>query len=141
MDRSQFAADKLALEEYSKLLLRALGPYCLSSSTLHSNSIKQERILNNTPSEWASLGPIHTQPQEDTVHDEYNQPLSDNSVRNPSKQTKELWQGKDNGNQSQEYTVDHIARHVGNDRERKCVEWWYGYTARDVTLEPPENIT
>lgn len=38
-----------------------------------------------------------------------------------------------------DYTIDHIVKHVDNNRQRKYVLHWHGYKSLEDTIEPPEQ--
>lgn len=109
------------VESYSKLLLHALWLYWIVSKTFSINTIGQHEVPSTISAQPALLAPNHMQTQDDIVDDEYNQPLSDISVRKIEKPNHHPGQGRNSGSQMQEYTVDHIVRNVDNCRQRKYV--------------------
>lgn len=64
--------DRMAVEACSKLLLRVLGPYHVTSTTLHTITIDQVRVDKTTSADWASLATTLMQPLDDLVLDEYH---------------------------------------------------------------------
>lgn len=110
------------MEVYSQLFPRALRPYCITSATLHTNSIDKNGIPNTIYTAPASLIPNHMPPQEDKVDDVHNQSLSHISFRDTAKSNDQAGKRKDERNKKpQEYTADPIMRHVSKGRQRKYV--------------------
>lgn len=104
----------MATEAHSKWLQRALGLYPVLWSTWHRVTVDQAGFLITISADHISLVPSHMHLSDSMVDDEYNQSLSDNSVRDPGQQKDRPGQNKKYGSQTQKYTVDHIIRHVGN---------------------------
>lgn len=68
--------DQIAVEAISKLLLPALGPYCVTYKILKTIFIAQNRNCKNISADRAALTSTDTHPQANITDDEHNQWLS-----------------------------------------------------------------
>lgn len=130
-----FTADKMTIERYSKFFLCSAGPYCGTSKTSHSITVDQNWVSDTISSDQVSLVPTHMQQQDVLVDGEFNHWLPETSVRNPGNRKDQPRQSIDIGTQTQEYTVYHIFKHVGNARQKEIcgamvldtlylTKWW-----------------
>lgn len=75
------AAEKLAVEAYSILLLSALGPYQITSTTSHNITTDQDGVPKMITADQALLEPGHMSLQDDIVDDKCSLWLLETSVK------------------------------------------------------------
>lgn len=109
------------------------------STSIQTINIDQDWIPMTISAHRSLLAPSHKPPQDDTVNLKYNQPFSDNSFSNDGKLNNQPGKQKNDGTQTQVYTVHHVFRYVITVHQMKYVESWYGYKSHEDTMEPPKN--
>lgn len=98
-------AHQMAVRAYSELLLRPLGPYCVTYNTSLIINIEQKGVSNRISVDLVSLAFVQMQLQGEIVDDDYNQSISETSVRYAGKHNDQPGQSQESGSQTQEYTV------------------------------------
>lgn len=80
---STSSVDKMAVEAYSKFLLRALRFCCFMLVTSLATTINQNGVPNTIYTEQASLAPTHVELKDNVVGNRYDQPLFGHFWQNP----------------------------------------------------------
>lgn len=118
---STYATDRMALGAYSKLPSCALGPYPIISTTSHTIKIDQYRIPNMISSDHALFSLQQYVASRRHGQRRTTNPIKGHPNSNSTEAIGQHERGSDEGSWPQEYTVDHIGKHVGNSRQRKYV--------------------